>query len=124
MNKLEGLKVKNKEIPKMSQLRVFTYYDAPIFSELKTKNGDLYVSNWCDFDDDCNRWLIAKSNKEDIDKVAEGKISLNSFFFNCLVFPDVFMVDVYFDGSKDKSVRLESLDAYTRCFPKEGVFLS
>ncbi|MEA5620479.1 hypothetical protein VB711_21920 [Cronbergia sp. UHCC 0137] len=45
-------------------------------SVFKSEHGDFYIYNWCDVDNQFNRWLVFRVTRKSLIKYLEGELSL------------------------------------------------
>lgn len=53
-----------------------SYFDGSLLSVFKSEYGDFYIYNWCDVDDQFNRWLVFRVKRKSLIKYLEGELSL------------------------------------------------
>lgn len=53
-----------------------SYFDGSLLSVFKSEHGDFYIYNWCDVDDQFNRWLVFRVKRKSLIKYLEGELSL------------------------------------------------
>lgn len=69
------------------------YYDGPLLSHYMSSKGENYLFYWVDVDDECNRWMIVRTDIFSIQQYLEKKITLHSI----ITHPNdgfVYMVDI------------------------------
>ena len=53
-----------------------SYFDGSLMSVFKSEHGDFYIYNWCDVDDQFNRWLVFRVKRKSLIKYLERELSL------------------------------------------------
>jgi len=94
--KQEGTKLKDFPF-EFKLFHHILYYDGPILSHVKDKDGKNYLAQWVDSDDSAHRWLIFRVEPIDLKGYLGGKIPLQDLILS----PKndfVFLTDLTDDG--------------------------
>ncbi|MTJ22835.1 hypothetical protein FJR06_16515 [Dolichospermum sp. UHCC 0352] len=55
-----------------------SYFDGSLLSVFKSEHGDFYIYNWCDVDNQFNRWLVFRVKRKSLIKYLERQLSLQN----------------------------------------------
>lgn len=88
-----------------------------LFENIKTK--DLYLFDWVDSDEQCNRWLIYRGTPEIIQLFVEHKISHADLFLHNE--SQCYKVDIDFDLHWKNTAMIERSDLPHRYFPDNSI---
>lgn len=110
-----GTEMPVKFVPKFTEERVIEFYDGPLLLESRSEHSDeLYISRWCDADDNHNRWMIFRVSDRDLAGYLKKLSSMRELVF-CARDGSVFLVDVDTHGVRRRvfGLRLEDIpDVY------------
>lgn len=76
MELVDGIKLNNLLLKKLKKVADLIYFDGPLLSHFKNKDGDSYLYYWCDANENYNRWLVFRISDEDLNRYLIGKSSL------------------------------------------------
>lgn len=103
--------------------KIYSFYEQPILYSFYDQNGDIYLVNLVDYDDDEHRdiWLYLPISKKELDKLETAKISLGQLMkeLKSECFYLVEETDKLAHFQKGKTI--SELDV--SWFPEENVFL-
>lgn len=119
MNILNGLKIDISYLPEIHWKRDIQYFEGPLLSEYEDKNGNKYLSHWCDCNSTSERWLLFNTDKRSLLQLVSGLQTLYQVIKNSSD-SNYFIVDKNSEGSA-VSVRLTKFeDIDTSYLPEES----
>ena len=93
MEIINGHNISNLPIKGLRKVFDILEYDGPILSHFKDSKEQDYLFYWVDFDENCNRWLIWKTNDKQIYDYLKGTLSLQDILLSEIK-DYVFSVDI------------------------------
>lgn len=96
MKALPGTLVPSLGSPLHTHVRDLVYFDGPLLSEFRSRNGEAFLAYWCDRNDDTNRWLVAPIKQRDLVRLVGRDLPLRDALIG---FSYVFFEDRKADGS-------------------------
>lgn len=116
MKDLNGMNI-TFDFNKLNKQADLIVCDGPLLSHYSTDTGDQYLLYWVDADDECNRWLMIRTNLYALYNYVNKQTSL----YNVLTHPEdefVWVVD-FDDNLKSKMVQTIPVDAIPEdCLPE------
>ncbi|KHG40633.1 MAG: hypothetical protein HEQ20_13535 [Aphanizomenon flos-aquae KM1D3_PB] len=65
----------NEFLLNLTYIVYLSYFDGSLLSVFKSEHGDFYIYNWCDVDNQFNRWLVFRVKRQSLIKYLEGELS-------------------------------------------------
>jgi hypothetical protein len=97
MKELNGYKGINIDFDSFIRISDLIYFDGPLLSYFIGKNRENYLLYWVDCDELCNRWLVIRTELEEIQLYVDKKITLKKLLLD--VFDGVvYVVDIDDNG--------------------------
>lgn len=93
----------------LSLVRHLDYYDGPLLSEFRRKNGERYLYYWCDCDKQVNRWMVLRIAEASILRLANRFVPLDFVIPEKCLDDFVYFVDISSTGKIVKT-RLTDVD--------------
>ena len=82
MEIINGHNISNLPINGLQKVFDILEYDGPILSHFKDSKEQHYFYYWVDFDENCNRWLIWKTNEKQIYDYLKGALNLQDILLS------------------------------------------
>lgn len=76
MKQIKGINIKIKDFSKFKKVADLIYFDGPLLSHYVTEKGDNYLFYWIDEDDECNRWMVVRTDYANIKRYINHQITL------------------------------------------------
>lgn len=76
MKQIKGISIKIKDFSKLKKVADLIYFDGPLLSHYVTEKGDNYLFYWIDEDDECNRWMVIRTDYDNIKRYINHQITL------------------------------------------------
>ena len=122
MQSLKGLKL--DEFPVyLSFLVHLEYFDGPLCSLFRNKDGDYYCYSWCDVDDFCNRWLVFRVTQSTLKQYIEGIVSLHHLILHP-VDGFLYVLDILDELEVNKTLLIRPNDLPTSYIPDSDSYYS
>jgi len=99
MNELVAMPLERFPVTQLKHVRDLIYFDGPLLSEFRHKNGESYLYYWCDCNEQANRWMVFRVSEATLLRLTERILSLGEVIPRGSRDDFVYFLDMFSDGS-------------------------